>query len=247
MTDPNTPPTGPVFREAADGEQVIRFAREAGFRTLAPVFDAPENAALKQKRVNPNTINPGDVVVIPELDPKVKANAATNQVHLFTLTAEELLLNLTLENEARKPLANRAFRFVFGQRSLTNPTPDLDPPADGVTDAKGKLSVVIGLFTSEGELTVHQTNDPASPVVSVIRVLISVLRSPDTVEGQRTRLNNMGYFAGFSDNDRQQLKWAIEEFQFDHGIKPTGSSTDSKTFNKIAHEHGDLLPNETVP
>lgn len=228
------------------GGQLFRIAKEQGFRTGKPIFDAPENAEVKRTRVNPNTLAVGDVLVIPLLEPKVQ-NAATNQTLVLALDADELLLNLTLQDEARKPLANRAFRLVVGSRSLTRATPDLDPPIDGVTDGKGGLSAEINQNTGEGELTLRATSDPASTIVSVIRLLIGFLDAPNTEDGQRTRLNNMGYFAGFSANDTSQLKWAIEEFQADHGIKPTGRNDDRVTFNRIAHEHGDLLANETVP
>ena len=57
----------------------------------------------------------------------------------------------------------------------------------------------------------------------------------------------MGYFAGFAEKDVDQLRWAIEEFQVDHGIKATGKFDDPVTFNRIAHEHGDLLASERVP
>ena len=228
------------------GEHVFRIAHEHGFRTGKPIFDDAANAEVKRTRVNPNTLAVGDILVIPTLDPKVRS-AATDQTLLFTLAADELLLNIVLQDEARKPLAKRAFRLVLGASSTSTPTPTLSPPIDGITDAKGALSAEIDVRVSEGELTLRDTDDPASPIADIIRLLVGSLEPANTLTGQRTRLNNMGYFAGFSNADTQQIKWAVEEFQHDHGIKPTGRTDDTVTFNRIAHEHGDLLASEIVP
>ena len=232
--------------EVVEGEHIFRIAKAAGFQTGKILFDLPDNAELKKARVNPNTLAIGDTLILPDLQPKVESRA-TNQTALFTLDVDELLLNLTLQNEAREPLSKRAFRFVTGRREPSAVFQQPGDPVEGVTDARGFLSVTIDAFASEGELTVHATGELTSPVISIIKVLIGFLDPANTVRGQRTRLNNMGYFAGFTDADSEQLKWAIEEFQGDHDIKPTGRSDDNKTFNRIAHEHGDLLKSETVP
>ena len=75
----------------------------------------------------------------------------------------------------------------------------------------------------------------------------------------RGRLNNLGYFAGIGDGpeDREQLFWAIEEFQFDNklteakrdGTKlPNGDLDDAsntlkgKTRVKLVEVHGDKEP-----
>jgi|GEM_PF-728546 len=229
------------------GEQgLARIAATHGFRVIDPVWDEPGNAALRKQRVNPNTLAVGDSIVIPILEQKREIKA-TNRTHLFTLSIDELLLNITLQTEARKPLAKRAFRLVVGRRNAVNTPVQTFAPIDGVTNDTGALGAEIDRFASEGEITVHATADATSPVVSVVRLLIGFLDPASTQDGQRTRLNNLGYFAGFSAKDTEQLKWAIEEFQADHGIKPTGRSDDRITFNRIAHEHGDLLASENVP
>jgi Putative peptidoglycan binding domain len=227
-------------------DHILVTARTAGFRTIKTVFDAPENAELKRLRVNPNTLADDDVVSVPVLAAKV-ATGSTNQTLLFTLNADELLLNIRLQDATRKPLVGRAVHLVLGARSITNPTPDLFRPIDRVTDANGEISVEMNINVSEGELSLHETAELTSPVVAVMRLLVGTLQPANTSAGQRARLNNMGYFAGFSDGDTQQIKWAIEEFQHDHGLKPTGRTDDPVTFNTIARVHGDLLKSETVP
>ncbi|MGE0438839.1 MAG: peptidoglycan-binding domain-containing protein [Gemmatimonadales bacterium] len=226
------------------GEHLFRIAREHGFRTIRPLVDDPGNAELLRRRVNPATLVEGDEVVIPAFDPK-EADAATGRFNVFSVAGSGLFLNLRLQTTERRPLADRAFRLVMAEVDPAGPK--AAAPDDGVTTAKGEVSVEISIFDIEGELVVRAAKDPASPPAETIKLLVGLLEPANTIRGQQVRLNNMGYFAGFSEKDLVQLKWAIEEFQADHGIKATGRTDDPVSFNRIAHEHGDLLPNEKVP
>jgi hypothetical protein len=204
----------------------------------------PANRNLLKQRVNPATLVVGDVVTLPEFEAKIGA-APVNRVTRFTVAESGLFLHLRLQDTERRPLAKRAYRLVVAEN---NPASGFStaPPIDDVTTPKGEIQKEIPPFTVEGELLVHETDDPASPPIGKIKILVGVLESANTIRGQQARLNNMGYFAGFSEKDEPQLHWAIEEFQADHKMKVTGRFDDPETFNRIAHEHGDLLPNEKV-
>ncbi len=225
------------------GDHLFRIARERGFRTSRPLVAA--NGPLLKQRVNPATLTVGDVVAIPTFEAK-QGPGSVGQFNRFTAVASGLFLNLVLQDTERRPLAKRAYRLVVAEHDPAGGVTTADP-IDDVTGAKGDISKEIPAFAIEGELVLHETDDPASPPIAKIKVLVGVLESANTIRGQQARLNNMGYFAGFSDKDRDQLRWAIEEFQADHKIKATGGFDDPETFNRIAHEHGDLLPNEKVP
>lgn len=242
MADPI--PTKVVVK--AGEQHVTRIAGDAGFRSIAPVWDAPENAALRRARVNPNTLAPNDIVVVPAPDPR-SDDRPTGRTNVFTVVSEALQLTLRLQDEAQRPLASRACQFVAGKPNAAGRGTRTQPPFDAVSDAKGSLTANVGRTVTEGELTVHADGSITSAIVARIRLVIGALDPPSTVSGQRSRLNNMGYFAGFSANDTAQLQWAIEEFQADNKLRVNGRSDDRDTFNKIAHEHGDLLAGETVP
>lgn len=226
------------------GEHLFRIARNNGFRTIRPLTEDPGNAELMRQRVNPATLAVGDEVVIPTFEPK-QADGTVGRFNTFTLAGSGLFLNLRIQSTERRPLANRAFRLVLAEVDPAGPK--AREPETGVTGAKGDISAEISIFDVEGELIVRATDDPGSRPVETIKLLVGLLDPPNTIRGQQVRLNNMGYFAGFSEQDLVQLKWAIEEFQADHGLKATGRTDDPVTFNRIAHEHGDLLPNEKVP
>ncbi|MCC7133360.1 MAG: peptidoglycan-binding protein [Gemmatimonadales bacterium] len=230
--------------QVGPGEHLFRIAHDSGFRTIRPLTEEPANAELLRRRVNPATLIIGDEVAVPAFEAK-EAQGSTGRVNTFTLAGSGLFLNLRIQSTERRPLANRAFRLVLAEVDPAGPK--AREPETGVTGAKGDISAEISIFDVEGELIVRATDAAGSRPIETIKLLVGLLDPPNTIRGQQVRLNNMGYFAGFSEQDLVQLKWAIEEFQADHGLKATGRTDDPVTFNRIAHEHGDLLPNEKVP
>lgn len=252
MTDPADPPPepppatpGPSTRVVAPGDHVVRIALGHGFRRIATIWDDPANAALKERRVNPHTLAPGDTVVVPVLEP-FEAGKATDATHRLVVSAVGLLLNIRLEGFERQPLKNRFYQLVVGERDLTGPGAIPSVPITGKTDSKGELSEPIPENAALGELTVHEGQTEDTPVEVKVRLLIGQLPPANTVRGLQIRLNNMGYFAGFDEKHTEQLRWAVEEFEHDHGIPEQGKFDDPKTINRIAHEHGDLLSSEKV-
>ena len=245
---PNDPtdPASTATHVAGPGDHVERIAAGHGFRRLATVWDDGANAAIKKQRVNPHTLAPGDAITLPALTP-FETTKATEAIHRLVVASTGLLLNLKLQDFDRQPLANRFYRLVVGERSLTEPGAVPSAPVTDTTNAKGGVSQPIPVFASFGEIVVHAGDTAESPVEATFRLLIGLLPPANTVEGLQIRLNNLGYFAGFSAKDTAQLKWAVEEFEHDHGLKASGKFDDPKTFNRIAHEHGDLLASEKVP
>src|SRR5262245_3509842 len=87
------------------------------------VWNAPENAKLKEARLNPNELMPGDEVFIPELQDK-KEPRPTDAWHDFHVVRNKRYLRLKLHNADGSPLANkpykiepeRSFRGVFVQK-----------------------------------------------------------------------------------------------------------------------------------
>jgi hypothetical protein len=229
-------------------------AEEHGFRSQKPIWDDPGNAALRKARVNPNTLAPLDIVALPVREP-LDVGKATNQFHQFVVGSATVLLNLKVQDSDGQPLATRSFVLATGEppapsTSPTEPAPSTlinVTPQPGETTGQGEIQVTISPRVSEGELRINRAVEPDAPLDVAYRLLVGHLGPPSTIRGQQARLNNLGYFAGFTEKDVDQLRWAIEEFQHDHGIKPNGKTDDPTTFNKIAHVHGDLLAAERVP
>jgi hypothetical protein len=231
--------------QVADGRSLFQAAVEAGFRDHLASWNDGANSAIRKSRVNPHTLAEADQVVLPVLEPGQVAGKGTDQFHTFTVRATGLLLNLAVQDFGREPLAGRTVRVFLAAAAAGG---GVSPSAlsTHVLDADGALQRPIRSSITEGELQLF-AGDVTTAVETRIRLLIGRLDPPNTIRGQQIRLNNMGYFAGFTEDDVVQLTWAIEEFQFDNGIKPTGRTDDPATFNEIAHVHGDLLESETVP
>ena len=243
------------------GEYLASIALKHGFRDWRVIWNHPDNAALKQRRRNPNVLLPGDQLAIPDRAVG-SASAPTGRLTTFETGTNDVLLNITFENAGAKPLATRTGQLTVGARSVNG---DLvrKGPIGLKTDGAGKLPLVFQhvldgkLMASEGAFAfdalppagpgAKTTPEPAPPV---FRFLVGDLDPVDTPSGQRARLNNLGYFAGFTDRDQDQLEWAIEEFQADEGLADRGLkgtlAKDRPTLNRLAERHGDMLKGEEI-
>lgn len=234
--------TEPAEHLIQPGEHTAVVSTLAQFRSWRTVWEDPANSDLRKARVNPFTLMQSDQLLAPPRKLR-RFSRSADQEHSFVGTAPVLLLNLKIQDADREPMADRAAQLVLG-------TGGDGAVVDGVvpnsTDKDGRLSQTLSHTHRAGELTVR-ISDAESEVDTAFWMRIGELEPANTVRGIQMRLNNLGYFAGFAVEDEVQLRWATEEFEFDHKMKVTGKFDDPKVFNRIAHEHGDLLPDETVP
>lgn len=135
------------IHKAVGGDTISSIAASYGFTDWeAKVWNAGENAGLKQERVNPNTLAPRSEVFVPELDEKQESRP-TDEWHDFHVVRNKRLLRLKLHDEADPPLANKqytitpveSFRGTFVQQGQT-------------TDAEGVLQEEIPHTMLDAEL-----------------------------------------------------------------------------------------------
>lgn len=229
----------------AEGEHVVTVAARFGFRNWRTIWEHPDNAALRAARVNPFTLVPGDVLVVPERAAR-SFEVRTGAVHAFTLEFLEAALNLRLLRADAAPFGERPTRIRTGAGSAAG-DPATFREDEPKTDQAGKLGTVISELATQGELTVMKAPETAGQPPApehTYRLLIGLLQPVNSIAGQQARLQNLGYFAGFTKRDLRQLTWAIEEFEFDHGLPVRGRPDNPAFFNRLGHEHGDLLPGE---
>ncbi|MBI4717087.1 MAG: LysM peptidoglycan-binding domain-containing protein [Planctomycetes bacterium] len=145
-------PKDGVHRVTA-GETISSIAATYGFTDWeAKLWNAAENAKLKEQRLNPNTLAPGDEVSIPDLTPKDESRP-TDAWHDFHVVRNKRFLRLKLQDENGEPIANKAyeirpvqtFRGTFVQQGQT-------------TDAEGKIEEEIPHTLFEAELVLPDTN-----------------------------------------------------------------------------------------
>ena len=240
-----------VTHTVVQGEYLSLIALRFGFRDQRVIWDHPDNAELKRRRKNPNVLFPGDVVVIPDRA-EGRAAAATGRFNAFETGSGDVLVTILFEDRSARPMGDRAGDLTVGRTTADGrllkrgPTP-ARTAADGRFPLVAREALSRDNAASEGAFVMK----PAGALrAASFRFLIGDLDPVDTPSGQRARLNNLGYFAGFSDRDEDQLAWAIEEFQCDEKMTERGLtgtlSRDRKTLNRLALRHGDMLPGEEL-
>ncbi len=190
-----------TYHTVEQGEYLSQIASQYGFRSYETIWNHPSNAALKQKRDNPNVLLPGDRLFIPEKRDSPQGRPTDNK-HQFQVTSTKLSLRLRLTNRFDNPIANRRCALEFnGERKVLS------------TTGEGQVETPIPQTTHQAHLTL---DDPINgPLQQDLRV--GDLDPVTEPSGQLARLVNMGYYLGEQDTvDDEQLRSAIEEFQCDH-------------------------------
>jgi hypothetical protein len=90
------------------GDCFSSLATKFGFVDYHGIYDEAANAALKQRRPNPNALLPGDEVQVPE---KKKKNqpAQTGAKYNFVVQAKKVKLRLLVLDSHNKPLEGKPF------------------------------------------------------------------------------------------------------------------------------------------
>lgn len=241
----------PTTRTVTLGDHLLRIAHAERFRSFRVIWDDPANAALKRERFNPNVLDVGDVLTIPDRTP-FNATRQGQVFNQFLVRAEESILNLRLETAGFEPRASRE-NTVVATVDATG-TPQQTPPKDGRTDATGKQTLRSPNPFVEVDLRLKAGSGP-NEVAEHLHFLVGQLAPLKTKHGQQARLNNLGYFAGFRPDNVEQFRWAVEEFQTDHrkgfpqmrrlGLEPDGT-IDRETMIALGTVHGDLLPGQAA-
>lgn len=202
------------------GDTIVQIARKYGFRAIAPIWDHPENAALRSRRPNPFVLAQGDAVFIPDKEPE-EHSCQTNQRHVFRLRGMTQWLHQRLLDEESRPLAGKKFELTVGGKSF-----------DGLTDGAGEIRVQIPLDATTGDLKVWLTDgDAASCREWTLR--LGHLEPVETTFGLKGHLVNLGYdCAPVDDAMDDRTKQALTAFQNDHGLAATGQN-DAATQAKL--------------
>lgn len=200
------------------GEHVSRIADERGFSSYRRIWDAPENQALKTLRRNPNVLLPRDDVFVPERETHVE-DRATDQRHRFQLETRPLRLRIVLRTVDGEPLRNVPCELFLDATRIPLKT-----------NGRGMIQHDIPKNAEDAKLVV-----PGRGLEFDLK--IGHLDPVEEISGERARLDNVGYFAGYSQADADQLQWALEEFQCEHELKVTGEY-DGKTRDKLEKDHG---------
>jgi N-acetylmuramoyl-L-alanine amidase len=207
----------PTNYKVKQGDHLSEIAYRHGFRDFHTVWDDGANADLKARRVNPNVLHPGDIVVIPDKQRR-EHPSATDKGHRFVTVVPKLRLRVRLRDVNGDPLANTECELLVDgkKKKLT-------------TDGDGRIDEAIPI-TADGGMLIIQGEQ--------YQLKIGDLDPIDEPSGQRARLANLGYYFGSQDDvDPVELRTAVEEFQCDHGLAVDGDCGPN-TQAKLLELHG---------
>jgi hypothetical protein len=232
------------------GESPSGIAARYGAESWSVIYQDAANAELREKRKDEHAVFPGDVVNIPKIAPKV-FSLATAKRHKLVVPRPKSQLNVVVKDGAGEPLSVKAFQLS---------APGLDHPIKGTTTGDGRVDCKVPADLQQAQLVVWDSDEDG--IRYVWELDVGGLFGPETTQGVRQRLNNLGYHAGQADSDGENdyqddggesdadgdengeadvpsdpLGLAIAAFQEDMGLDVSGK-LDEQTLAKLVEEHG---------
>ena len=180
------------------------------------LWNHPDNAGLRQKRLNPNVLYPGDVINIP--DKSIRAqNCATEKRHVFQTSSTSTSFKVRLLEDGQ-PRKNVRYTLQVDELTLT-----------GTTDAQGMVEQKIPATASQAVLVTPEDSFTFD---------LGKLDPIEEDSGMRQRLQNLGFLhAEESWGLEEMLSEAVREFQQQHGLPVTGD-VDAATRQELIRIHG---------
>jgi len=215
--------TGPVGKGnyvAKQGDCIESIASKHGL-FWETVWNDPNNAQLKSVRKDPNVLEPGDKVFIPEKRLKEEPGA-TEQRHRFKRKGVPSLIHIILRDEEDRPRSGLEYVLEIDGKLVS-----------GKTGTDGKIEHAIPPGAKQGKLTVG-----AGENAEEYDLQLGYLDPVSEISGIQARLNNLGFDCG-EGNDvlGPETKDAIWAFQEQYGLKPTGKP-DEMTKQELKKRHG---------
>ncbi|MBL8963477.1 MAG: peptidoglycan-binding protein [Phycisphaeraceae bacterium] len=208
----------PIDHTVQAGDCINSIAKQHGFFPDT-IWNHPQNSELKNQRLDPNVLDVGDVVHIPDLQEKTESGAVEKR-HTFRRKGVPSKLRLTLKKNG-EPRANEDYTLDIDGHVIT-----------GKTDSQGTLEHPIPPDAVQGILTLKKTGEKFT-------LKLGVLDPYDTVIGAKQRLKGLGFFHGSEGDDSKDdgFTSALKTFQGDRGMEPTGEF-DGQTKDEIKSAFG---------
>jgi putative peptidoglycan binding protein len=208
------------------GEWLSTIAQHYGFADWKIIYNHPDNAAFRKLRPNPNVIEPGDQIVIP--DPRAGTKSVTTGTSgQFRIKIQKSVLRLVLCQADGKPLADAEYKLTLGDESIT-----------GRTASDGRLEHTMPRGTVEAKLMLPDFGRHFTLKIGELDPLDT--NGDGTVAAAQARLRNLGYECGPIDGIAgRRTRAAVRAFQADVlARKHPNGLLDRETRNKLVSEHG---------
>ena len=164
-------------RTAQDGDCISSMAEQSG-HFWETIWNAPENEALRGKRLDPNCLVQGDQVFIPDLRIKT-LDAATGKNHRFKRRGVPSKLVLRIATADGTPRGDVRFSLTID-----------GVVTQGRTDADGVLRATIAGTAKQGTVVLYSDDDDEPD--ETFSIALGHLPPHDLLAGVQARLNNLG-------------------------------------------------------
>jgi len=180
------------------------------------VWEDAGNRELRALRGDPNVLQPGDVVVIPEKQCKEEAGEAGRR-HRFRRKGVPARFQLTLQENGE---ARGGVEYIL----------EIDGELyRGETDAKGRIDHPLPPKARRGRLILDEEEE--------YQLDLGSLDPVSEASGVRQRLDNLGFLGGVGDDHGDPLAAALRKFQEEQGLEATGV-VDDATRDALVKAHG---------
>jgi N-acetylmuramoyl-L-alanine amidase len=209
----------PGYHEVDQGDFIAKLARWYGLPHWEKIWEHPNNARLREERKTPNILFPGNLVYIPEREPK-EVEKPTDQTHRFQAPRGRIKFQVSFLDGEKKPRAGVPYKIRF----------ENGPEFEGRTPGDGRISHEIPVDTDLGVLEIDGER---------ITIHVGHLDPIDTVSGVQARLKNLGYDPGPIDGEEgPRTRAAVRAFQGDFPPLKADGICGPKTRQKLKEIYG---------
>lgn len=198
------------------GDYLTKLAALLGFDADA-VWSHQSNSQLRDRRPDRDMLLPGDVLQVPESAPS-SLSLSPGGSHRFKARLPSVEVKLQLHDHRGAALADKSFTVAGLSRALT-----------GRTDGDGRASFRVPVHTREVSLSLEDGH--------VFRVMVGDMDPIEEPSGVKKRLAHLGYHAPGDAAEDDAVRRALQAFQRDRGLEPTGLLNDG-TRSALVEAHG---------
>ncbi|MFY8326655.1 PGRP and LysM peptidoglycan-binding domain-containing protein [Pseudoalteromonas sp. ZZD1] len=186
----------------AQGETLLRIARQYGYQTSKALYNHPSNAEFRALRPDPNLIYPGDKLTIPPKKEKFMP-LRTNSLNSFVVQNEQEYFRLKVAYDDGDDITGKRVVLNIGDQTI-----DTVLESDGLIEIKlehsDALTGSVDLYLKDGEATPSKS----------FTVQVGNLDPIDTLSGVQGRCNMLGFNCGKVDGiNGAKTKAGVKEFQ----------------------------------
>jgi N-acetylmuramoyl-L-alanine amidase len=210
----------------AQGETLLRIAKQYGYQTSKALYNHPSNAEFKALRPDPNLIYPGDKITIPPKKEKF-IPLRTNSINSFVVQNEKEYFRLQIIHEDGDDITGKRIVITIGSQTI-----------DTVLPSNGLIEVELNESDSlTGQVDLYLKEDQNSPSES-FTAQVGHLDPIDTLSGVQARCNLLGFDCGTVDGiNGSKTKAGVRDFQYEHDLEVDGIAG-AKTKAKLQQVFG---------